>query len=385
MQLRLPLIYLVVILASILPVSRCIKKNLGTKSSASNTMPKIIKVAWSNLFADPERKDTLCKSNQPAAQGSLSEGEGALHDKLKMFPRKKPNLYKKLQIGFDESSYLFDFLDDLLQEKLSLNFKLAFEEVYSLELTPQEESYEDVYSLENLYKTIRETLKLTTRSTSTESYVHYIQKVNPRFDLSIYENSINLKQFNAAINRYNWATDSSINDPAKHYLDEFDFNGDGRLNPTEFIISELVMNKELLGLDTCKQCFRYFIRTAIDPVFLYLDCNNDGKVNAEEFIRALKNLKRSDPMQYNIYNCKIDGELYHSGSFNDFILKTGEAHKGYVNKEEFRWGILLGYWLRQSSETKIYSDNTVNLKAVRWGPDRKRDLKCEEAKLIMKK
>ena len=48
------------------------------------------------------------------------------------------------------------------------------------------------------------------------------------------------------------------------------------------------------------------------------------------------------------------------------IKKVREA---FLNKEEFRSGILLGYWDRQTEKDQILFDDSRNLKVLRWKDD----------------
>jgi hypothetical protein len=51
---------------------------------------------------------------------------------------------------------------------------------------------------------------------------------------------------------------------------------------------------------------------------------------------------------------------------NDFILKNMKTYEGYVNKQEFQLGILLGFWDRQIDSQKVFCDDCQSMKNSRW-------------------
>jgi len=161
-------------------------------------------------------------------------------------------------------------------------------------------------------------------------------------------------------------------------VDRYDFDGDGRLNPREFIIMSIIHNKNVLGT-TCKHCYNDIITKKIDPIFRFLDCNNDGKINSEDMWANFEGLKRApaNSGKYNIYGCTIKGKKYRTGSMNDFIIKNMKSFDGYLTKEEFRAAVLLGYWDRQTDIEKIYPDDTRTFKQLRWGTDGGTDVVCQ--------
>ena len=55
-----------------------------------------------------------------------------------------------------------------------------------------------------------------------------------------------------------------------------------------------------------------------------------------------------------------------TASINDFILKNSKTKDGAITRNEFRVGMLLGYWDRQAENTAIHTDDKRNLKNLRW-------------------
>jgi len=95
-------------------------------------------------------------------------------------------------------------------------------------------------------------------------------------------------------------------------------NYDGRLNPREFILGSLHNNIQTVGSPLCDHCF-FDISKNIDAIFLYLDCNNDGLLTAEEIWTNLPKMKRNTE-KYNIFSFGND-ENIRTAAINDFVLK----------------------------------------------------------------
>ena len=61
-----------------------------------------------------------------------------------------------------------------------------------------------------------------------------------------------------------------------------------------------------------------------------------------------------------------------------FVLKNFDLADGFLNREEFRKGILLGYWERQVNGMNVVDDDSINRKSDRWGNNGKLDIDCQE-------
>jgi len=179
-----------------------------------------------------------------------------------------------------------------------------------------------------------------------------------------------------AIKEFKWNTRPNDKNYIRKLVDQFDFDGDGRLNPREFIIMAIVHNKNILGT-TCLNCFNNIIAKKIDPVFQFLDCNNDGKISSEDMWEGLMQLKRPDE-RYNIYDCTIKGKKYRTNSVNDFFIKNMKnENDGFLTKEDFRAAILLGYWDRHVDTEKIIKDDARLFKKLRWSDEGDTDIVCQ--------
>ena len=86
--------------------------------------------------------------------------------------------------------------------------------------------------------------------------------------------------------------------------------------------------------------------------------------------------KRED-QNFSLFTCVMPNGDQRTSSINDFILKNGKIVEGFISKDEFVAGILLGYWDRQISGNKIYSGDEINKKFVRWEEDKITDKECE--------
>ncbi len=131
----------------------------------------------------------------------------------------------------------------------------------------------------------------------------------------------------------------------------------------------------------CKNfCFKKIIEEKIDPLFTFLDCDNAGYINSENIWEGLKFLKRSAPEKYNYYKCELPRSFnkFYRTHANDFILKNFGVADGYLNTEEFRKGILLGYWERQINGLSVAKDDSINRKSDRWDANGTQDKDCIE-------
>ena len=179
----------------------------------------------------------------------------------------------------------------------------------------------------------------------------------------VFKNSVNAVQVHHGLKNNNWYYDKSVIDNSKAFVKRFDINGDGRLSARELILGSIYNNKSLLGTGDCKLCYEDLC-DKLDGIFAYLDCNNDGLVGAEEIYKHLPHLRR-DTSKWNFYNLASKAEI-RTSVVNDFVLKNQNALNGKLNKSEFRMGILLGYWDRQTDDLGIVEDDRLNLKKLRW-------------------
>lgn len=315
---------------------------------------KELQKLWAGIFKENDRKECSPASKNATltpAQGKVIHGERT----NKPLPRK--NFYGKLELGFGRSAFLFDYLDELLLTEYIEEFaKIA----KAVKANPQEDPvYEDPYTMIKM-------LSLPANHGLSElELAAKMKEANPAFDEEFWKNSFNAVQINKAIRDNKWNVDLGVTDPAKRMIDRFDFNGDGRLTASELIIAVIDSNKGILGEGKCKNCFDELVQDKLDPIYMFSDCDNDGKLSSEEMWKALKYLKRGSA-KYNMYNCLKAGVEARTGAVNDFILKCQNSLNGTVTKREFAVCVTVGYWNRQTEQGSIFKDGTKSRKTDRW-------------------
>jgi len=202
------------------------------------------------------------------------------------------------------------------------------------------------------------------------------------FNENAFKAGITVPMVYALVTGWQWVYNGAELDWARKLLDKYDFDGDGRLNPREFIVFTIIHNKNNFA-GTCKNCYNDIVTKKIDPIYSFLDCDNDNKVSAEDMWGNLQNLKRTNAEKANIYQCLLNNKKYRTTAMNDFVLKNMWDNDGFVSKNEFRTGILLGYWDRQTDPDKIYPDDTRTFKTLRWGPSGNQDVVCAKIQAAM--
>ena len=200
-------------------------------------------------------------------------------------------------------------------------------------------------------------------SNLTKQQIKQIKLFTQNFDSAIYTVSANLPQIQGAITKWKWSVNT--NDPTvfRNFVLNYDMNFDGRLNPREMILGSIYNNQQTVGSPLCEHCY-FEVGKTFDAIFLYLDCDNDGLLSAEEMWGNLPNIKRNTD-RWNMFAFGND-ETIRTASINDFILKNSKTKDGAITRNEFRVGMLLGYWDRQAENTAIHTDDKRNLKNLRW-------------------
>lgn len=350
--------------------------NINTSKNKVKVEDDIQKI-WGELFTKPA--GTSCKDVTPnpleiPQNNIIIDNNGVPWSG----PRKKVNIYDRQQ-GFGPAAYFFDYIDDIFLEDVTKEFKRIYDEV--LKLQPDAKEFTEPYPLFKLvgaYSTNDPSAKPPTDQNDPallKKLTEIVGKEQKIFNEESYKAGVTVGNIYKACKDFQWNYNPQEANFAKRIVDTYDFDGDGRLNPREFIIMTIVHNRNILGT-TCKNCYNDIISKKIDPIFRFLDCNNDGKVNAEDLWNNFESLKRKSN-KYNIYDCTIKGKKYRTSSMNDFIIKTMKSFDGYLTKEEFRAAILLGYWDRHTDAMKIYLDDTRTFKQLRWGTSGDTDIVCQ--------
>jgi hypothetical protein len=337
----------------------CFKAMQEEKNSSiySTSIMNIIEI----LFDEP-RRFMLTPENKIFDDEKEKEvEEEKLKDGIVIYiPRSKYNQYENLKFGIDDSAYLYDFLDPLIQFEISWEFFSIYNKTLNLPYIPEEDPYSyEKLEINELYDTLH---KIKTNGKEK------------------WENYVTVPQIKIAIDKWRWIINTKRLNKAKYFVDKYDFNGDGRLNLREFLLGMIIENRNNLdGYYSCKNCMEDVINNKIDIIFKYISYNRFEYITAEDIWEAFRHLKRgSNSNFYSLYTCQYYKNI-RTFSVNDFILKSQKSHMGQINLKEFRLGILLGYWNRQIANSKIFFSDEMNQKFERWTDDGL-DIKCEEYK-----
>lgn len=297
-------------------------------------------------------------------------------------PRPKENIWK--DYGKGDSAYLFDHLDDVLQNLVATKFdtlyKGAFEKQEKTKTTPETTS-QDPYSYKNLVNGFFQ----GKYDGSLEENKNRLNEIYKDFSREKWEGYLNFPTIKEIVNEWRW--DSKLD--LKKVFDQYDYNGDGRLDRQEFILFSIFYNKDNFGKKTndLKYSYEDLISDFIDPMFLFMDCDKNNEVNAEEMWKGLKKLKRKNNNTYSLYSCKLMLDMekeYRTNAVNDFILLNSKKKDAVVDKGEFRIGILLGFWNRQVKPDKISTNDEFTQKGERWTSEGINDKFCLSIKFFMK-
>lgn len=311
-------------------------------------------------------------------------------DLVLLNPTAKPNL-NYLFYGFEDSAYLFDYLDLIFQKKISYTFKIFWEQV---RLLPPKIGIFDPYTpylqLKHYYNTQDQNsnvrIEMPKETDSDEDLIKLLAKIKPNFQPQDYRLGISIPKLALVYEKFRWPY--SIGDPSyfKLVFDKYDFDGDGRLDAREFLFLTIWQNRDLMHSNSLLNPFNKLIKELIDPIFEYTDCTGSNYIESSQIWNSLRELKRSsvlsDNEHFNIFNCELIN--FRTNSVNDFVLKNSRENKGFLNKDEFTSGILLGYWDRQTRNNEIFLENEKNLKMTRW-KEKKIDIKCEEINFYVNK
>lgn len=270
----------------------------------------------------------------------------AQNDKLITYsntiPFKKKSEVELSKIGFGPSAYFFDYLDGAIRDVIIQDFQEIWNSAKSIIPVPESE-YKDKYSIGVIPNA----------------------KDKAVINKNVYNNSLNTAQIYSVAKQWNWNLKSltSYSDAPVGVVGIYDYDGDGRLNPKEFL--EMVID---LGYNDsgCSHCLSEIRNVILKRMFDEADVCGEGMVKAEGIWKKYRHLQRKDT-QYNIYECLIKGKgNIRTEAVNDFIIKMRESNDGKLNRKEFTLGILYGYLNRQVDNQKINLGEEINGKNVRW-------------------
>lgn len=350
-------IHYVYFIVSVLLISQTYETKLKTKSASTSASSltslsldeqSVFQVMWDKLFSVPRGK--ACSKTNLLARIRRELIEAGLYPGQRI---KKKKFWWVKQWGYGPAAYFFDFIDPVLREQILAEFSSLYKDV--LEFPQVDTNIPDPFDYKKLVSQGANSL--------TKEQIKALKLFSKNFDNEVYQASANMPQLQAAITKWKWNINPGDPTYFRRFVMNYDMNFDGRLNPRELILASIWNNKQTVGSPLCVHCY-FDVSKTLDAIFLYLDCNNDGLLSAEEIWGNLPLIKRNTE-KWNIFSFGND-ESIRTAAINDFILKNTKIKDGYITKNEFRVGILLGVWDRQTDKLKILTDDTRTLKNLRW-------------------
>lgn len=362
------------------------RQNSGSASTGATTV-KSTESPFSALV-DIEKPPGLCKTEDKKFK--MPGDKMKLPSDYNVYgpPSKKPNNYMQTTEKLDQISYFFDYIDDVLQKDISGAFEALIEDAKKV---PDDATIEDPYSAEKLLfywsngQAGRDPMKTDGKATTVTA--SKLKEYKKDFDAEAWTQSFSAAKISNIIKQFGWGGVRPQPFFFKRLIDKYDFDGNGRLDASEFLFYAIWENYK--GFEQCKKhCFKNIIEKKINPLFTFFDCDSDGYIDSENLWEGLSHVKRVNKNKYNFYKCEVPkpfNKFYRTHAPNDFVLKNYDIADGYLNREEFRKGMLLGYWERQSNKNLIVKDDSLNKKADRWSPDGTKDKDCDELLMMYDK
>lgn len=344
----LSLFITVLLLSSTVTRVNSLRSNLKkvAETAALQTSQSEMTNLWDELFT--EKRGSGCKGGVIKNKSSIAalavNTDEANSSNIKQ-ARKADNSWIK-KWGYGEASYLFDYLDPVFQKEIVAAFKKLDMEASAVS-NKDTEWFQDPFNIQKL-----------TKNNSAD-----LKSINKNYNPAVYNKATNAVQLNEVMKNWHWFINPGDDDYAVNFIYKYDLDGDGRINPRELVLGAIMHNKDSLTTSGCDNCF-IEIAFKLEAMFVYLDCNSDGFLSAEDLWNNLPKLNRP-VSKYNIFALKNSDNI-RTSAVNDFVIKNSYSKDGSLTKEEFRTGILLGYWDRQTRETGIVEDDTRNLKSLRW-------------------
>jgi hypothetical protein len=380
----------VIMLGLLLSISLTSSMTTNMKSKTKQYQTDLeLKDLVKNLFSQPQCPQNLKNKGNKDKPAVTMVGTSGLW----AIPRNKVNKYDSRLYGWGPSAYLFDYMDPVLEQKTLKFFNDLWTEVSTITSFPTKEDKEDPYTLQRIFN-----MPGQTEAVLLEKF----KALKPSFKKDVWTASVTIPQVRMVSKHWNFNGNS--NDIAREIVDTYDYNGDGRLSRKEYIIAYLNINRAVIGQKSCtkyknsagkeveNECIHSFVRNIIYPMFFKADCGDyDDKIGSEEIWYSFKSLIRKKPdgneeKRFNIYDCIILNEPYHTTAINDFILKSQKTIESYLNKLEFTRGIFLAYWARSVTDSQIYptyyeeskkvTPDYHNFKGKRWTASSSLDNKC---------
>lgn len=264
-------------------------------------------------------------------------------------------------------AYVFDFFDPVIQKDIVKKFEKVYLDAISMKLDNEFHSH-------NNYQI-------------NKTNHHLLKDLSYKQERSLpvkVPGEVTAGQLQSIIKEWGWTNPypSTINF-AERILRQYDSDKNGALNAEEFLTLSVLLNRHHRNSQRCsKHCYRSLFKSSIDPLFKLADEDGDKLLTAEELFNGMKRLSRQNLDQYNIYKCVTRNtalpKFIHTSAMNGFVLKNYESKEGFVNIDEFRTGVLMGYINRQVYKNVLYQGDEKNQKNLRWRDNGTIDIQCEK-------
>jgi hypothetical protein len=379
----------------------------------NNNQKKLIdcffeKTEKTNCDCDEGLKGTIINSKKE------KETRVIMHGKFTIIAPIKKSWPLELPTDFgtdDVVGYIFDYFDVVFQYEVTYEFLEIYWTLFSVKFENKDDPYWEKFltgeegSFENL----------ATDKKKAEIHIDYDGLEGPKFviiDRALYDASIAIPQLEKFFQEWKWQFNGKTEtDSARHFVDAYDINGDGRLSPKELLFGVIVENTENTN---CNYCLDE-MRKKFQLVFLYIKCHKDKYLNPTQIVKKLKYLKRQTKALYNIYTCwddKLRLEII-TRFFKQIHTAEKFEYKDVQEKIEimqrldvltFKKSLLLGFMFRQVSDYAIYAhqdmlimfNNQEHNKDIKIPSDSKvilndldgftkKDIRWDNTKKVMKK
>lgn len=308
-------------------------------------------------------------------------------------PDPNPNEHSIIatKLGIDASALFFDYLDNAMLETILFEFNDIWDTVRSLKNV----EYQPKYGVFRIKVEGKLKLRIKLDPKEAKPIVAKVRTINE----TTYETSVTPENLFAAFKTFNWNSRTDPSMAVDSFFEKYDFNGDGVLNPLEFFIGFVEINKNLLG--NCRLCFNRTYLYFLNNMFEVLDCNgkrsitfddlyeglrkmqpiqvvqmergsHEFKVNEKTSLMESDELSSGSKLRNNVYSCSdiVKGiRQFYYVPFSDFILKAlphNQKDKGSLTYEEFTSAILHGYINRLVFASGIEAKNLETTKEKRW-------------------
>lgn len=359
-------------------------------TSTDTEMQKI----WEKIFNNANKSPT-CNTGTPVYLEKQKEESIYIESKV---PTPKPNIPKSLKYGFGDAAYFFDYIDLCFKDEVVKEFKAMFDAVKAFPYNESLDPYSPSKLLEMLNSqgygaNIPQNLFGQDAANLKDAILDVIEQITKkRISKSTYLAGISMDQLDQVFGTFHWDMPKYTKHAnISYYLfNKYDYNGDGRLGPSEFILFAIQYNKAYIGNTSSKKyIFSNFVEKRLTPMFYFGDCDNDGFISAENIWFMSEKLTCAAGKGYNIFRCdaKADNSNtdYRTASVNDLVLKNMKTADGKLSPEEWYQAILLGFWDRQTNDQKIVDDSTLSHTDLRWSDQGATDIGCEEIKKYQEK